>query len=306
MDHLKGIRLFVSVVESGSFIGAAKAENVAQSTVSKEVSALETRLGTQLLRRSSRGLSVTDAGQEYFNFAIGMLADLNSVESRLRTGNISLHGRLRVALPLVFSSRLITPALPRLLERFPNLNLDIEASERYANLVEEGFDIAVRIGRRLSDSNLRAWQIGCLEPVVVASPAYLKNNGTPSIPADLAHHNCLPFLFQRNSKSWKFRSGDVDVAIVPNGRIRTNDADSVHAAVRAGMGLAQGPSWMFAEDINNGTLVTVLDAYTAELVPIWAVTPNRHRMDGAIKIFVDEVASVIEEDPYLRLRRRNR
>lgn len=302
MDHLKGIRLFVQVVKSGSFIGASKAENVAQSTVSKEVSALEARLGTQLLRRSSRGLSVTEAGKQYFDFAIGMLSDLDAVESRLLIGNVSPRGRFRVALPLVLSSRLIVPALPRLLQRYPDLSLDIEASERYANLIEEGFDIAIRIGRRLSDSNLRARQIGCLEPMVVAAPEYLRSHGVPLTPAELEHHNCLPFLFQRSPKSWKFRHGETDIVITPNGRLRTNDADSVHEAVRVGLGVAQGPSWLFAEDIANGTLVSILREYTAELVPIWAVTPARHRMDGAIKILTDELAQIIEKDPHLRLR----
>ncbi|WMJ68224.1 LysR family transcriptional regulator [Stenotrophomonas sp. 24(2023)] len=301
MDHLKGMRLFIRVVESGSFVGAGKAEGVAQSTVSKEVAALERRLGTQLLRRSSRGLSVTDAGQEYFEFATRMLADLDAVETRLRAGEAAPRGRLRVALPPVLSSRVIMPALPALLQQFPGLALDIEVSERYANLVEEGVDVAIRIGQRLSDSSLRAWQIGSLEPMVVASPGYLASHGVPLAPADLQHHSCLPFLFQRAQKSWKFRDGQTVFTVTPEARLRTNDADGIHAAARAGMGLAQGPSWMFADDIAAGALVPVLTRYTAQRVPIWAVTPNRHRMDGAVRLLADALARIIDSAPHLHL-----
>lgn len=301
MDQLNQMRIFVRVVETGSFSRAGKAEDIAQSTVSKEVSSLETRLGTQLIRRSSRGLSVTEKGQEFYDFAIGMLADLDAAESRIRSGEVSPKGRIRVASPPVFSSKLIVPQLPSLFERYPNLTIDLEVSERYVSLVEDSVDVAIRIGD-LADSSLLARQIGCVEAVVVAAPSYLEAYGSPKAPADLEHHTCLPFMFQGSSKTWKFRGPEGEITIGPTARLRTNDADSVHAAVRAGLGLAQGPSWMFADEIAAGMLVSVLSDFRPRLFPIHAISSESRRMTGAIKVFVDYIAEVIKSEPHLRFR----
>ncbi len=301
MDHLRGIRLFTRVVEAGSFAGAAKVEDVAQSTVSKEVAALEGHLATQLIRRSSRGLSITETGREYYDFAVGMLADLDAVEARVRSGNSAPRGRIRVAVPLVLSSRFIIPHLGGFLDRYPELTLDVEASEQYVNLIEDGIDLAIRIGAQ-RDSSLMSRQIGVLEPEVVASPAYLDAHGVPRHPDDLRRHICLPFMFEGSSKAWRFRDGDGEIRMTPTARLRTNDADGVHAAVRAGLGIAQGPSWMFAEDVAAGALVPLLADYTPSLVPIRAITSANRRMTGAIQLLVDHLAAMIREEPHLRMR----
>ncbi|WP_281407600.1 substrate binding domain-containing protein [Neorhizobium sp. P12A] len=143
--------------------------------------------------------------------------------------------------------------------RYPDLTIDLEVSERYVSLVEDGVDVAIRLGH-LSDSSLVARQMGCVEAVVVATPAYLDLHGIPMTLADLERHNCLPFMFQGSSKTWKFRNSEGEIAIMPSAKLRTNDAVGVMAAVRAGLGLAQGPSWMFAEEIAAGRLVRVLTA----------------------------------------------
>jgi LysR family transcriptional regulator, regulator for bpeEF and oprC len=301
MDQLNKMRLFVRLVETGSFSRAGKAEGVVQSTVSKEVSSLERRLGAQLIRRSSRGLSVTEQGQEYYDFAIGMLADLDATELRIRSGEDSPKGRIRVTTPPVFSSKLIVPRLPSLLAQHPELTIDLEVSERYVSLVEDGVDVAIRIGD-LADSSLLARQIGCVEAVVVAAPAYLESHGAPNTPIDLERHLCLPFMFQGGSKTWKFRDAKGEIIIAPSAKLRTNDAESVRAAALAGLGLAQGPSWMFAGDIASGTLAPVLIDYTPRLFPIHAVSSESRRMTGAIKAFVDFVAELIKDEPHLRVR----
>lgn len=301
MDHLDTIRLFIRVVETGSFSRAGKAEGVAQSTVSKQVSALEARLGAQLIRRSSRGLSVTEQGQEFYGFAIGILADLEAAEARIRSGDVEPKGRIRVACPPVFSSKLIVPGLPPFLARYPDITIDVEVSERYVSLIEDGVDVAIRIGD-LADSSLLARQIGSVEAVVVATPDYLARNGIPEELADLDRHSCLPFLFQGGSKTWKFLTAQGEVAVAPSARLRTNDAESVHAAVLAGLGLAQGPSWMFADDIGTGALVEVRIAYKPRFFPIHAVSSESRRMTGAVKVFVDFVAELIKKVPCLRIR----
>jgi len=301
MDQLKRMRLFVRTVETESFSRAGKAESVAQSTVSKEVAALEAHLGTLLIRRSSRGLSVTDKGREFYDFTIGMLSDLETAEARVRSGVMSARGRLRVTCSPVFSNRLIAPRLPALFACYPDLTIDLEVSERYVSLIEDGVDVAIRIGE-LPDSGLLARQIGCVEAAVVASPAYLAEHGTPADLDDLASHSCLPFTFQGNSKTWKFQGPEGPVIITPFGPLRTNDPESVRAAVLAGMGLAQGPSWMFAGDIEAGRLVSVLEDYRPRLYPIQAVSSTTRRMTGAIKVFVDFVAVLLKDEPHLCLR----
>lgn len=301
VDRIDKMRLFVRVVETGSFSAAAKAEGVTQPTVSKEVSSLETRLGVQLLRRSPRGLSVTEPGREYYDFAVGMLADLEAAEARVRAGKRSPQGRLRVACPHVFSDALIVPALGALLDAHPALTVDLDVSERYVSLVEEGIDVAIRIGE-LADSALIARQVGCLEPVVVASPAYLAAHGTPRTPDDLRKHRCLPFLSQGASMAWRFRSAEGETSFAPTAALRTNDTASVLAAARAGFGLARGPGWIFADDLTEGTLVSVLAKYRSRLVPVHAVTSGTRRMTGAIQAFAEFVASLFAEDPHLRLR----
>ena len=301
MDQIKRMRLFVRLVETGSFSRTGKAEGVAQSTVSKEVSALEAHLGAVLVRRSSRGLSVTESGQEFHDFAVGMLADLDTAESRIRSGEVSARGRLRVTCPPVFSNRLIAPRLPALFEAHPDLSVDLEVSERYVSLIEDGVDVAIRIGD-MPDSNLLARQIGCVEATVVATPAYLARHGRPARPDDLASHSCLPFTFEGSSKSWKFSGPDGAMVIDPVAKLRTNDPESIHAAVLADMGLAQGPSWMFADDIAAGRLEVVLAEYAPRYYPIHAVSTGTRRMTGAIKVFVDFVAALIAEEPHLRLR----
>lgn len=301
MDHVDRMRLFVRVVETGSFSRASKAEGVAQSTVSKEIISLEGRLGALLVRRSSRGLSVTEQGQEFYDFAIGMLADLDAAESRIRSGEVSPQGRIRVAAPPIFSSNLIVPGLPSLFARYPKLTIDLEVSERYVSLVEDGVDVAIRLGH-LADSSLVARQIGCVEAVVVATPAYLDRCGTPMTLAELEHHSCLPFMFQGSSKTWKFRKPEGEIAIMPSAKLRTNDAEGVMAAVRAGLGLAQGPSWMFAEEVAAGKLIPVLTDYKPRLFPLHAINSGTRRMTGAIKVFVDFVAELMKLEPQLRIR----
>lgn len=301
MDQIKRMRLFVRLAETGSFSRTGKVEGVAQSTVSKEVAALEAHLGSSLIRRSSRGLSITERGQEFHDFAVGMLADLDAVEARIRSGVVTARGRLRVTCPPVFSHRLIAQRLPDLFAAYPDLSVDLEVSERYVSLVEDGVDVAIRIGD-LPDSGLLARQIGCVEAAVVATPAYLAQHGTPATPDDLVDHSCLPFTFEGSSKSWNFSGPGGPIVTDPVARLRTNDPESVHAAVLADMGLAQGPSWMFANDIATGRLDVVLADYAPRLYPIYAVSSGTRRMTGGIKVFVDFVAGLLDREPHLRLR----
>lgn len=301
MDRIDKLRLFVRVVEMGSFSTAAKAEGVGQPTVSKEIASLEARLGVQLVRRSPRGLSTTEPGRELYDFAVGMLADLEAAEARVRSGAASPRGRIRVACPHLFSDALIVPALGTLLDAHPSLTVDLEVSERYASLVEEGIDLAIRIGD-LADSGLIARQVGALEPMVVGAPSYLAAHGTPRLPGDLRKHRCIPFFSGGASMAWRFRSPEGETSFSPTGGLRTNDTASVLAGARAGLGLARGPSWLFERDIRDGQLVAVLTRYRSRLVPIHVVTSGTRRMRAATRAFGDFVATLFAGNAHLRVR----
>ncbi|AYD01063.1 hypothetical protein NCHU2750_16740 [Neorhizobium sp. NCHU2750] len=295
------MRLFSRVVETGSFTDAGKVAGVAQSTVSKEMTALEARLGTQLVRRSPRGMTVTDAGRQFYDLSLRMLADFDAAEALIRSGHAEPAGRLRVAAPAVISSRLIAPNLPEFMVHFPDISIDMEVSERYVSLVENGIDVAIRIGS-LPDSGLIARQIGALQPVVAASPAYLAAHGEPQTPADLAQHHCLPYLFEGTSRQWRFRGDQGAFTVATPSRFRTNDAASVHAAAIAGLGIAQGPTWMFRQDIEAGRLRPVFTQFRGDPVPIHAVTSTGRKSTAGARAFIEFMADCIDREPELRLR----
>jgi len=302
MDQLAQMRLFARVVETGSFSRAAKAERVGQSTASKQIAALEDRLGAQLLRRTPRGLSVTDQGRAYYDLASELLSRMEAGEAKVRAVGRGMNGRLRVSTSPILAKDLIVPRLPDLFERFPNLSIDLDVSERYVSLVAEGFDVAIRVGR-LPDTTLIAKKIGCLEALLVASPDYLAKHDAPRTPDDLNGHTCLPFVFEGKPKPWQFRLEDELVSFSPAGRFQTNDVHSIYAAVLGGLGISQGPSWLYGAQVRGGALRALLPTYAPPLVPIYAVSAaGRRQRSAAIKGFIDYLAGVLGSEPDLRKR----
>ena len=301
MDRIDQMRLFARVVETGSFSTAAKAEQVAQSTVSKQVAALEMRLGAQLLRRTPRGFSVTEQGRIYHSLAVELLADFEAADAGVRDAVRSVNGHLRVSTAPIGHGVLISH-LPRLFAQFPDLSIDLDVSERTVNLVEEGFDVAIRIGK-LRDTNLIATKIGCLEALLVASPQYLNRHGVPKSLDDLKNHTCLPFMSQGVPRPWYFKARGSIVSITPTGMFRTNNVDTTLAAVISGLGISQGPSCLYGEPVREGLLKSILREYTQPLVPLYAVTVGGKRpRSGMIKSFIEFFAEVLSKDPYLRKR----
>lgn len=294
------MRIFTRVVETGGFSAAAKAEGIAQPTVSKEIAALEKHLHASLLQRNSRGLSVTAQGQDYYQFAVGMLADLDAAEAGVRSSGSHPQGRIRVTCAPVIASRLIIPRLPEFLGLYPDVTIDLDVSERFVSLVEEGMDLAIRVGD-LSASGLLARRIGTVRPVTVAAPAYLERHGVPQTPADLAGHQCLPFLFEGVSKGWWFKNTTGDITIAPTASLRSNDAESLQAAVRAGLGIVQGPRWIFADEIAAGTLVSILPEWRANGFPIHTIRSATRRMASGIKLFADFVAVLVAHEAGLEI-----
>ncbi len=301
MDRLDVLRLFVRVVETGSFSKTAKSEGIGQPTVSKQIAGLERRLGAQLVRRTSRGLSLTEAGQDFYELAVRLLGDFDAAESRVGRGQVTPSGLVRVTVSPGFGRLYVVPRLPDFFNRFPDVSVDLNVSDGYANLVEEGIDVAIRIGH-LADSSLSARRIGSMEAAMLATPAYLERHGIPSTPDDLKNHDCVTFMFHGAPRLWQFKGPDGPFTVEPKGRVRTNDAEHVRAALLSGLGLVQAPTWLLADEIESGAVTRLLDDYAPDLFPINAVTPAARRQPGKVRVFIDFLAQIFGRDPNLATR----
>jgi DNA-binding transcriptional LysR family regulator len=301
MDRLDIMRLFVRIAETGSFSRAAHEIGVGQPTASKTIAALEARLGARLLQRNSRGLSLTAAGQAYYDDAVRLLSEVEAVESRIGRAQASISGRVRIALSAAVGRMYLVPRLPEFFVRHPHIAIDLEISERHVNFIEEGVDLAIRIGH-LTDSSLLARRIGSMEVVTVASPHYLASFGEPRTPSDLESHAAVSHLFRGAPQAWEFRTPHGGISIQPKTRIRSNDAEHIRAAVRSGLGVAHNSSWLFAPDIASGAVRTLLDSYAPAPYPIHAVYPKNRITPAKVTTVVDFLARVFADEPCLRIR----
>ncbi|HXJ23052.1 MAG TPA: LysR substrate-binding domain-containing protein [Polyangia bacterium] len=286
MDRLDTIRMFIRVVESGNFSAVARELGIGQPTVSKQIAALESHLGAQLLMRTSRSLAITDAGREFVESARKALADLEAAESRIGRGLRSPSGLVRVGVAPSFGALHIVPRLPEFFRRYPDVTVEVLASERSANLIEEGIDVAIRNGE-LADSSLVARRIGSTSVIVVASPAYLKRRGEPRKPADLAGHSCIVFSSQSGPRPWQFAGRNGPTSYVPLGPFRTNDGDQIRAAVLNGIGAAQVPQWLCARDLEAGSVRRIMQKHEPAPLPISAVRPASRRLATKVSVFLD-------------------
>ncbi len=299
------MQLFVRVAETGSFSKAARTVGIGQPTASKLVAALEERLGAQLLRRTSRGLSLTEAGQDYYESAVRLLDEVDAAESRVGRGKVSPSGLVRMALSAGFGRLYVVPRLPALFARYPELSVDLVVSDRHVNLVEEGIDLAIRIGP-LSDSTLVARRIGACEQITVASASYLARapGGVPRTVADLATHACVVFTSRGAPRAWQLVTPDGSVAFQPRGPVRSHDAEHLRAAVLAGLGIAHQLSWLFADDLAAGTVERVMADHDTGRAPfpVSAVTPGGRMIPTKTKVVIDYLAEICASEPTLRLR----
>jgi LysR family transcriptional regulator for bpeEF and oprC len=294
MDRLDAMKLFVRVVERGNFSGAAREIGIGQPAVSKQIASLETYLGAQLLVRSSRRLTLTDAGRDFFQSASRLIVEFELAESSVGRRLSSPAGRVRVNIAPGFGEVYVTPRLPTFLRRYPEVSVDLLVSERSADLVEDSIDVAVRHGE-LADSRLVARKIGSTPVIFAASASYLASRGEPTKLDDLASHSCVVFIGANGPQRWRFSGNTAPVSYVPEGQFRTNDSEQVRAAVLSGIGIAQAPMWLFDADLKSGSVVRILRSLEPSDLPISAVRPANRKAATRVSIFIDFLAESLAE-----------
>ncbi|MEM6368113.1 MAG: LysR family transcriptional regulator [Myxococcota bacterium] len=267
MNELDNLRAFVRVVDLGSFTAAARSLRVEQSTISKRVAALETHLGVRLLDRSTRALRATDVGRELHGRA---QEALRAVENALGPGQGPLAGFLRISVPVVYGQRFVAPLLPGFMDAHPELSIELGFHDRYVSLIEEGFDLAIRIGQH-PDSSLTARWLGSSRRHLVATPTYLSERGTPGRPEDLMDHECIRHV--AGQEPWQLRGPEGEVRVPVRARVRAHHSEVALDLCRASLGVALLADWLVGPDLENGRLVELLPQYPSPEARILGLTP---------------------------------
>jgi LysR family transcriptional regulator, regulator for bpeEF and oprC len=297
LDRLDAIGLFVRVVDSGSFSAVARTLGVGQPAVSKQIAALEAHLGAQLLQRTSRSLTLTEAGRDFYESALRLVGDVEAAESRVGRGRIAPSGLVRATVAPVFGRLYVVPRLREFFARYPEVAVELVVADRLVNLVEEGVDVGVHNGE-LSDSGLIARKIAQTPVITVATPTYLAAHGDPATPAELERHACIIYAAPR---AWGFAGRFGPIAYQPKGAFRTNDAEQIRTAVLADLGLAHTPGWLFAAEIASGAVRPVLTAFEPARLSISAVRPGGRFMASKVRVFIDFLAEIFADEPTLAL-----
>ena len=286
MDRLQSMAVFVRVAEQGSFSLAARQLGISKSAVSKHVTALEERLGVRLLNRTTRRLALTEVGNVYRDYCAKVVQDADDADLAASRHSDEPRGRLRVSAPMSFGILHLGPILPEFLGRHPALQVELILNDRVVDLLEEGVDVAVRIGR-LADSSLIARRFAVARTVCVASQAYLARAGTPRLPADLALHNCLRYSYLRQPDDWSFSRHGEQVTVRVGGNLQANNGDVLRAAARSGLGVVCLPDFIVGDDLESGSLVHLLDDWHAPEIPMHAVFPSQRHPSAKLRAFVD-------------------
>jgi DNA-binding transcriptional LysR family regulator len=282
---------FVLVVDTGSFSAAARRLNVGQPAVSKLVAQLEERLGVKLLVRTTRGLTATEAGLNYYERARRAIEEADEAESAARGAGSGLTGRLRICGAVTFARIHLMPRLPEFLARHPELEMEVVLDDRNIDLVQEGIDVALRMGQ-LSDSSLTARRIASGRHVVVGTPAYFERTGKPTAPGDLAAHQAVIYDQQAGGQDWTFQR-DAEIAVTLKGRLRVSAAEGVRAAVLAHAGIAVASQWMFSPEIADRTVQMVLQDWELPRIDLWAVFPTGRTATTKARTFTQFVQEVM-------------
>ncbi|MBB3102957.1 LysR family transcriptional regulator [Azomonas macrocytogenes] len=296
MNQLEDMRLFVTVLDCGSFTAAAEALGLSKQLVSRRLMALEARLGVRLLNRSTRRLAVTPLGQAYQERARQIIKDVDEAEQAISLQQAVPRGALRLSAPMSFGTLHLSTLLPGFLERYPDISIELDLNDRMVDLLDEGYDMAIRIGI-LPDSALIARALGASEMVTCCSPGYLDHHDAPKTPVDLREHQCLLYGHSK-AVDWLYWCDGRPERIAVRGRYRVNNGELVRDAAVAGLGLAVLPTFIVASQLAGGELVTVLDTFRPPPTKIYAIYPQHRQASLPIRVFSDYLYDALNARPW--------
>jgi DNA-binding transcriptional LysR family regulator len=291
-DKFEDIRTFVAVVQARGFAQAGKRLGIAKSAVSRRVNDLENRLGTRLLNRTTRQLSPTPAGDDFYQRGVRLLADFQDAEDAVSSGSNEPAGKLRISAPVSFGSHCLGQIIPEFMSRFPRLQVELELEDRLIDLVASGFDVAVRISR-LKDSSLIARKIVTIHHVICGSPEYLRRRGRPKLPEDLHEHTTLRYSYEDDY--WKFTKNET---LFGPSKFRCNNGDTLREAAIAGGGLVYLPTFIVHEAVKDGRLEICLSGFEKDPIALYAVYPTARHLSPKIRVFIDFLVEKFGEDPF--------
>ncbi len=298
LPDLEAWAIFAKVAETGSFARAAEELSLSQATVSKAITRLESRIGITLFHRTSRRVSLTDAGEASVERAARMLGEGESIESEIADRSNTLRGLIRVAAPMSFGVSRLAPQLPDFMQAHPDVDLDVQLSDEMVDLVADRFDVALRIST-LADSSLRARRLCQVRILLVGAPAYFQAHGKPKHPRDLAKHRGFQYSYTRGGNTWRFRHGRHGefAQSVPR-QLQANNAEVFAAALRGGLGLALQPEFLVWEDLRDGVLETAMDDWSVEPLALSIVTPPGLHRPVRVQALIDYLAARLEKEPW--------
>lgn len=306
MDTLTGMRLFNKVAETGSFSAAGRAIGLAPSSVSRQISSLEDQLRTRLFNRTTRKLHLTEAGDIYYAHTERILSDIEEANAAVSQLNDEPRGTLRLNIPVVFGRRYIATTLPEFLERFPDVEVELQVTDHYVDLIEQGADLAIRVGGLTNTSFIARKLIG-IQRLMVASPAYLDKHGVPEKPEDLREHNCLRFRVNPGESHWELINKKTEKAtsISVTGNMASNNVEAINAAMLNDGGIALLPSWVVGKDIQRGIARVVLPEFHASPAhvdsAVYAVYPYTRNVSAKVRAYIDFIAEKFKTEPDFRM-----
>jgi DNA-binding transcriptional LysR family regulator len=296
-DAFNEMAVFARVVATGSLSAAARELNLSPAMISRRLAALESRLGVRLINRTTRSLHLTDEGASYYESCARLLSEVEAAEAAVSAGGQKAQGALRVALPAAFGNQYVAPLVPQFAVRYPAVQLSLSLSDRAVNVVDEGFDLAIRIGQ-LTELSLSARKLAPNRRVICASPDYLRRHGTPRSPGELAQHNCL--LAGDFTSTWEYRSPEGKAGSVRlTGRYVCDNWEVLREWALAGLGIALKSTWDVRRHLENGSLVSLFPGYTFDTdVAIYAVYPHRRHVPAKTRAFIEFLADSFGPEPY--------
>lgn len=297
MDRLRAYEMFAAVAGKGSFVRAAESLDTSPANVTRYVQELEAHLGARLLNRTSRRLSLTEAGQALHERVRAILDEVSEAEALASSSTLSPRGRLRINAPLSFGYRRLSDLWPQFLARYPEIELEVDLIDRVVDLVEEGYDLAIRISRRGSQA-LVGRRLASSRNVVCAAPDYIERHGLPRTPQDLARHACIVYSLAAESDVWNLEDdAGAPHAVKVRAVMRSNNGDTCRAAAVAGLGVTWQPTFLVGDDLREGRLVPVLPGFRMVEIDVLAVYPSRRHLSAKVRVMVDFLAEAFHGAP---------